>query len=99
MKRGITKRPSSAQTATGTAKLKRSRADRAVAAKFMSLLKSGGDARFKKIKRIRQSVRTSSYENEVEAVGCTGPADSRTIRIILRTAIRRAVEYAFALDS
>lgn len=45
---------------------RRSRADRAAAKRFMSLLQAGADSRVKKIKRIRQSVRTRSYENELK---------------------------------
>ena len=45
---------------------RRSRADRATAKRFMSLLHAGADARVKKIKRIRQSVRTRNYENELK---------------------------------
>jgi hypothetical protein len=66
MKRGRPQPSTSAKSATRTAKTKRSRADRAVAAQFMSLLKSGADTRIKKVKRIRQSVRTRSYENDLK---------------------------------
>jgi hypothetical protein len=44
----------------------RSRADRAVAAKLFALLKSGGDARVSKVRRVKQSVRRKSYENELK---------------------------------
>jgi hypothetical protein len=66
MKRGRSQPQKSARTVTGIAKSKRSRADRAVAAQFMSLLKAGADTRVKKVKRIRQSVRTRSYENDLK---------------------------------
>jgi len=49
-----------------TAKARRSRSDRSVARRLLSLLKSGADTRVKKVKRIRQSVRTRSYENELK---------------------------------
>jgi len=53
-------------TATGTAPKKRSRADRTTVKRLMSLLKTGADTRTKKVKRIRASVRTRSYENELK---------------------------------
>jgi hypothetical protein len=66
MKRRSSKHLSSPATATGTAKTKRSRADRAAVKMFMSLLRNGADSRLKKVKRIRQSVRTRSYENDLK---------------------------------
>ena len=47
-------------------KIKRSRTDRSAVKHLMALLKSGSDTRISKIKRIRQSVRTRSYENELK---------------------------------
>jgi hypothetical protein len=47
-------------------KPRRSRADRAAVKMFMSLLQAGSDTRIKKVKRIRQSVRTRAYENELK---------------------------------
>jgi hypothetical protein len=54
------------QPVAGAAKPKRSRADRAAAKHLLAMLKAGSDTRIKKVKRIRQSVRTRSYENELK---------------------------------
>jgi len=37
-----------------------------MAKRLMSLLKAGADTRTSKVKRIRQSVRSRSYENELK---------------------------------
>jgi hypothetical protein len=57
--RTIKRRPSQA-------KRKRSRAERAVAERFLDVLKAGGDARVGKVRRVKQSVRRRSYENELK---------------------------------
>jgi hypothetical protein len=66
MKQRSSKLRTSVPPASRTAKPKRSRTDRALARRLMSLLKSGSDTRIKKVKRIRQSVRTKSYENDLK---------------------------------
>jgi hypothetical protein len=70
MKRRVSQPSATAATAAGTAEITgpkpRSRADRAAAKRFMALLRAGADTRVKKVKRIRQSVRTRSYENELK---------------------------------
>jgi hypothetical protein len=66
MKRRVSQPSVTSATAAGTATKPRSRSDRAAAKRFMSLIKAGADTRVKKIKRIRQSVRTRSYENELK---------------------------------
>jgi hypothetical protein len=66
MKRRISQDPTTARPAGGPKKVRRSRADRATVNQLLSLLKSGGDTRIKKVKRIRQSVRTRSYENDLK---------------------------------
>lgn len=45
---------------------RRTRADRETAQHLLAVLKAGGDARITKIKRVRQSVRARSYENELK---------------------------------
>jgi hypothetical protein len=65
MKRVVSQSSARRAPATGTAK-KRSRAEQALARRLMALLKSGADTRVGKVKRIRQSVRTRSYENELK---------------------------------
>jgi hypothetical protein len=65
--KAVVKRAGSQSSATSPGPAaKRSRGDRAVAKRFLSLLKSGADTRVSKVKRIRQSVRTRSYENELK---------------------------------
>jgi hypothetical protein len=66
MKRRISQDPSTAKPAAGPKKTRRSRADRAAVNHLLALLKSGSDTRLKKVKRIRQSVRTRSYENDLK---------------------------------
>ncbi len=45
---------------------RRSRTDRETAQHLLAVLKAGGDARITKIKRVRQSVRARSYENDLK---------------------------------
>jgi hypothetical protein len=69
MKRAISRTSSKSKLAApraGTATPRRSRADQAMAERLMSLLKAGADTRTSKVKRIRQSVRSRSYENELK---------------------------------
>ena len=69
MKRAISKkliRPEIVQTPPVGAATGRSRADQMAAEHLMSLLKAGADTRTAKVKRIRQSVRSRSYENELK---------------------------------
>ena len=44
----------------------RSADDLAAAARLMSVLRAGGDARLAKVRRVRQSVRTHTYENDLK---------------------------------
>ena len=67
MKARMKRRSTQPQTPVeSAAKPRRSRADNAAARRMLSLIQSGGDTRVKKVKRIRQSVRTRSYENELK---------------------------------
>jgi hypothetical protein len=66
MKRRIKSRPTPAASVGTADKHRRSGAEVALMRQFLSVLKSGGDARLKKVKRIRQSVRTRSYENDLK---------------------------------
>ncbi len=45
---------------------RRTRADKQAAQHLLAVLRAGGDARITKIKRVRQSVRARSYENELK---------------------------------
>lgn len=47
-------------------KRRRSRSEWAAARQFLEVLKAGGDARVTKIRRVKQSVRRRSYENELK---------------------------------
>jgi len=70
MKQSSSQSPSQSRRAGRPAaqpgKSKRSRADHATAKHLLAMLKAGSDTRIKKVKRIRQSVRTRSYENELK---------------------------------
>lgn len=44
----------------------RSPEDLALAERMMALLRSGGDARVAKVRRVRRSVRTHTYENDLK---------------------------------
>lgn len=44
----------------------RSRSERAAAAELLALLRAGGDARTKKVRRIRRAVRYAQYENDLK---------------------------------
>ncbi len=44
----------------------RSAADVATAARFLDLLRAGRDARPAKVRRVRRSVRTHTYENDLK---------------------------------
>jgi hypothetical protein len=45
---------------------RRTRAEKQTVQHLLAVLKTGGDARLTKIKRVRQSVRARSYENELK---------------------------------
>jgi hypothetical protein len=69
MNRRSTSRGSSAspqKRRSATPKPRRSRSDRDAARHLLEILKAGGDARVTKIKRVRQKVRTRSYENDLK---------------------------------
>jgi hypothetical protein len=66
MKRRPTQ-PGTSETKTapaGTAK--RSRTERSLVKRLLGVLKSGGDTRSGKVKRVRASVRTRTYENDLK---------------------------------
>ena len=44
----------------------RSPADLATAERFLAVLRAGGDARGTKVRRLRRSVRTDTYENDLK---------------------------------
>jgi hypothetical protein len=67
MKRRTAKRRSTVPPGSKpVARPRRSRAERELAKHLLAVLKTGGDVRVAKIKRIRQSVRTRTYENELK---------------------------------
>jgi hypothetical protein len=66
MKRRSNQRQDSGTKPAQAAEVKRSRTERSMVKRLMGILKSGGDARVAKVKRVRQSVRTKTYENDLK---------------------------------
>ncbi len=66
MKRRLNQPQASEKKAAEPARSARSRTDRSLVKRLLTVLKTGGDTRVTKVKRVRQSVRTKTYENDLK---------------------------------
>ncbi len=60
------RRATQLQTTEKQPPLKRTRAQRTLAKRLLAMLKAGSDTRKTKVRKLRRSVRSSSYENDLK---------------------------------
>jgi hypothetical protein len=60
------RRATQLQTTEKQTPLKRTRAQRTLAKRLLAMLKAGSDTRKTKVRKLRRSVRSSSYENDLK---------------------------------